>query len=115
MCGLTGIFQRNGQPASQEALARMTAALTHRGPDGEGYYVKGAVGLGHRRLAIIDLSDAGRQPMETPDGRYVISYNGELYNYRELKHELARGASNSSRIATRKWCCRPGPSGARKP
>ncbi|MCA9799710.1 MAG: asparagine synthase (glutamine-hydrolyzing) [Cyanobacteria bacterium HKST-UBA04] len=91
MCGLTGIFQRNGQPASQEALARMTAALTHRGPDGEGYYVKGAVGLGHRRLAIIDLSDAGRQPMETPDGRYVISYNGELYNYRELKHELARG------------------------
>ena len=66
----------------------MNAAVAHRGPDGEGQWVEGGIGLGHRRLAIIDLSSLGHQPMQTPDGRFVITYNGELYNYRELRLEL---------------------------
>lgn len=92
MCGITGMLERQGAPASVVVLRRMTDAIRHRGPDGEGHYVDGPVGLGHRRLSIIDLSPAGHQPMMTADGRYVISYNGEVYNYRELRAELeARG------------------------
>lgn len=66
----------------------MTDSLIHRGLDGEGQYVDGFVGLGHRRLAIIDLSSAGHQPMQTADGRYTITYNGEIYNFKELRIEL---------------------------
>jgi asparagine synthase (glutamine-hydrolysing) len=92
MCGIAGIFHRDGRPASPVSLKAMTDLIAHRGPDGEGEYVDGAVALGHRRLSIIDLSDAARQPMTTRDGRYVITYNGEIYNFRELKAALsARG------------------------
>jgi asparagine synthase (glutamine-hydrolysing) len=66
----------------------MTDAIAHRGPDGEGQYADGSVGLGHRRLAIIDLSPLGRQPMTTPDGRFTMTYNGEIYNFQELRSEL---------------------------
>jgi asparagine synthase (glutamine-hydrolysing) len=66
----------------------MTDAIAHRGPDGEGHFVDGAVGLGHRRLSIIDLSPAGHQPMQTTSGRFVLSYNGEIYNFQELRIEL---------------------------
>lgn len=66
----------------------MTDAIAHRGPDGEGCWTEGSVGLGHRRLAIIDLSPSGHQPMRSGDGRYSLTYNGELYNYRELRAEL---------------------------
>lgn len=70
----------------------MTDAIAHRGPDGEGHWIEGNVALGHRRLAIIDLSPAGHQPMISADHRYVLSYNGEVYNFRELRSELeARG------------------------
>ena len=68
----------------------MTDAIAHRGPDGEGFYTDSFVGLGHRRLAIIDLSPAGHQPMVTKDGQYAITYNGEVYNFRELRAELER-------------------------
>lgn len=88
MCGIVGIANLNGAPAEHASLQRMTDAVKHRGPDGEGHFVEGAVGLGHRRLAIIDLSPAGRQPMATDDGRYVLTYNGEIYNFRELRVEL---------------------------
>ena len=88
MCGIAGIFNVNGEPASPVLLRRMTDAIAHRGPDGEGFFVDSFVGLGHRRLSIIDLSPAGHQPMATVDRRCVISYNGEIYNYQELRVEL---------------------------
>ena len=88
MCGIAGIFNLNGEPVSPVILKRMTDVIAHRGPDGEGHYINGAVGLGHRRLAIIDLSPAGHQPMLTRDGRYAITYNGEIYNFRELRIAL---------------------------
>lgn len=88
MCGIAGIFHADGAPASGVLLKRMTDAISHRGPDGEGHYIDGGLGLGHRRLAIIDLSAAGHQPMTTEDGRYVITYNGEVYNFNELRIEL---------------------------
>lgn len=98
MCGIAGVLHGDGRPASTVALKRMTDAIAHRGPDGEGSFVDGDFALGHRRLAIIDLSPAGHQPMATDDGRYVISYNGEVYNFNELRVELeARGHRFRSR------------------
>ncbi len=94
MCGITGFLQLDGAPASQPTLVRMADAIMHRGPDGHGYWIDGPIALGHRRLAIIDLSDHGHQPMQTSDGRYVITYNGEVYNFAELRAELtAKGYS----------------------
>ena len=89
MCGIAGIWDSEQQP-SEDLIRQMTDSIAHRGPDGDGYYVKGAVALGHRRLAIIDLSDAGQQPMTNAGGDVVITYNGEIYNYRELRAELER-------------------------
>src|SRR6187551_291907 len=88
MCGIVGTLNIDGEFIDPRVLDAMTAALAHRGPDGEGTFVDGALGLGHRRLAIIDLTDAGRQPMETPDGELVITYGGEVYNFPELREEL---------------------------
>ena len=88
MCGVAGLIHLNGEPVSPVILKKMTNAIAHRGPDGEGQWIEGNVGIGHRRLAIIDLSPAGHQPMITGDQRYVLSYNGEIYNYRELRTEL---------------------------
>jgi asparagine synthase (glutamine-hydrolysing) len=88
MCGITGVINLNGDAVSPVILKRMTDAIAHRGPDGEGHWIEGNVGLGHRRLAIIDLSPLGHQPMISSDHRYVLSYNGEIYNYRELRTEL---------------------------
>jgi asparagine synthase (glutamine-hydrolysing) len=78
----------NAEPVSVAALRRMTDAVAHRGPDGDGTFADGEAGLGHRRLAIIDLSPAGHQPMLSADGRHVLTYNGEIYNFRELRAEL---------------------------
>lgn len=98
MCGLAGILHRDGAPASVTALRAMTDLIAHRGPDGEGHFVDGPIGLGHRRLAIIDLSPAGNQPMTTRDGRYVLAYNGEIYNFNEIRADLqARGYKFNSR------------------
>ena len=88
MCGITGLINLNGEPVSPVILKKMTDAIAHRGPDGEGQWLEDNVGIGHRRLAIIDLSPAGHQPMISADHRYVLSYNGEVYNYRELRIEL---------------------------
>ena len=88
MCGVAGLINCNGDRVSPVILKKMTDAIAHRGPDGEGHWIEGNVGLGHRRLAIIDLSPAGHQPMISSDHRYILSYNGEIYNYRELRTEL---------------------------
>jgi asparagine synthase (glutamine-hydrolysing) len=88
MCGIAGLVHTDAAPVSAVSLRRMTDAIAHRGPDGEGQWVEGNVGLGHRRLAIIDLSPAGHQPMVSVDHRFVLSYNGEVYNFRELRSEL---------------------------
>ena len=90
MCGIAGILNMDGASVDEALLPLMTNAIAHRGPDGEGQWAEGPVGLGHRRLAILDLSEAGRQPMSTPDGRYTITYNGEVYNFRELRRELEK-------------------------
>lgn len=88
MCGIAGLVHLDGAPVSPAILQRMTDAIAHRGPDGEGHWIEGNVGIGHRRLAILDLSPAGHQPMVSADHRYVLSYNGEIYNFRELRCEL---------------------------
>lgn len=88
MCGVAGLLHLDNSPVSPVVLRRMTDAIAHRGPDGEGHWIDGNVGIGHRRLAIIDLSPAGHQPMASADNRYILSYNGEVYNYRELRLEL---------------------------
>lgn len=90
MCGLTGLLNTNNAPVDMSVVQRMTDLIAHRGPDGEGFYEDKSLGLGHRRLAIIDLSEASAQPISTSDGRYVLVYNGELYNYKELREELKR-------------------------
>src|SRR3954471_11584881 len=90
MCGIAGWFNRGGIPVDTKALAAMSAALIHRGPDGDGLWSEGAIGLAHRRLAIRDLSLNGRQPMADPNGRIIVTYNGEIYNDRELRAELER-------------------------
>ena len=89
MCGICGYYNLNGEPASQAVLRRMTNAIAHRGPDGEGNYTDRMAALGHRRLSILDLSDNGKQPMLSQGGSYVIVYNGELYNFKEIKNKLA--------------------------
>jgi asparagine synthase (glutamine-hydrolysing) len=88
MCGVAGLIHLDGEPVSPVVLKRMTDAIVHRGPDGEGQWAERNVGLGHRRLAIIDLTPAGHQPMISADHRFVLSYNGEVYNYRALRAEL---------------------------
>jgi asparagine synthase (glutamine-hydrolysing) len=87
MCGIAGTYNfRCG--AEDGVIERMTEAIAHRGPDGRGTFADGEVRLGHRRLSIIDLSDAASQPMRSADGRFTLTYNGELYNFRELRSEL---------------------------
>jgi asparagine synthase (glutamine-hydrolysing) len=88
MCGIAGYINLNESSADPSVIQRMIDAIRHRGPDGEGQWVEENVAIGHRRLSIIDLSQAGHQPMLSIDGRYVISYNGEIYNFRELRKEL---------------------------
>ena len=87
MCGIAGIVRFDGAPVANADLARMIDAQRHRGPDGEGVWADGVVGLGHRRLAIIDLSSAAAQPMRAPGGDILV-YNGEVYNFQELRREL---------------------------
>lgn len=90
MCGIAGVFHSTAEPVSPVILKRMTDAIAHRGPDGEGHYYEGSVGLGHRRLAILDRSPAGHQPMMTDDHRFVLSFNGEIYNFLDLRLQLER-------------------------
>ena len=91
MCGISGkLYFDTTRPVEREVLERMNASLAHRGPDDAGIYCVGAVGLAHRRLSIIDLSPAGHQPMTNEDGTVWIVFNGEIYNFPELRADLVR-------------------------
>ncbi|MCP4146540.1 MAG: asparagine synthetase B, partial [bacterium] len=101
MCGITGIFNLDGRPVSIAVIKKMADVIVHRGPDSEGFWTDGFIGFGHRRLSILDLSPAGHQPMMSENGRYVIVYNGEVYNFRNLRMELeAKGYSFRSNTDT---------------
>jgi len=88
MCGICGVFRADGAAVQATTVAKMAVELTHRGPDSDGVWASGPVGVASRRLAIIDLSPAGHQPMTNEDGNYILVYNGELYNYQQLRAEL---------------------------
>ena len=88
MCGIAGIILKDFAGINKSDLQSMTDKIIHRGPDGEGHYINSNIGLGHRRLAILDLSEAGHQPMI--DEEFVLTYNGEIYNYLEIKEELKK-------------------------
>lgn len=92
MCGISGIWNLDKKPVDSKQIRLLTDAQSHRGPDDSGIWFDNAVGLalGHRRLSIIDLTDAGKQPMSYGNGRYWITYNGEVYNYIELRNELKK-------------------------
>jgi len=88
MCGIVGVYNVLDAPVEAGLLKQMTDVMAHRGPDGTGYYIDGPIGFGHRRLAIIDLSAAGHQPMANETGTIIITYNGEVYNFQKLRVEL---------------------------
>jgi asparagine synthase (glutamine-hydrolysing) len=90
VCGICGIAGLNDKEIAEKAISQMNASLAHRGPDDEGSFIDNTIALGHRRLSIIDLSKNGHQPMFSCDGRFTIVYNGELYNFKNLRLELQR-------------------------
>jgi asparagine synthase (glutamine-hydrolysing) len=94
MCGIVGVFNLNGEAFALSNLKQMANKIAHRGPDGDGYYIENQIGLAHKRLSILDLSTKGAQPMTSKDGNWVITFNGCIYNYLELKQTLqAKGHS----------------------
>ena len=100
MCGIAGFVNRSGEEADLATLERMTATLSHRGPDGDGFFREGAAGLGHRRLSIIDIAGGG-QPMSNETGTIWVTFNGEIYNDPELRAQLeARGHTFKTRSDT---------------
>ena len=89
MCGIVGIYNyRNNNLVDQDRLVKMRDIMSHRGPDGFGIYINESIGLAHRRLSILDLTENGAQPLSSSDGRYVITFNGEIFNYLDLRPEL---------------------------
>lgn len=106
MCGIAGIFNyaEPDRPIDMALLREMTTSLSHRGPDADGFFVEGPIGLGHRRLSIVDLSATGAQPMLTGDRGAAITYNGEIYNHREFRERLTsrgtafRGSSDTETL-----------------
>jgi len=107
MCGISGIVTSNGNEPKNSELKKMSDIQTHRGPDGEGIWREGSAGFSHRRLSVIDI-EGGSQPMLSEDGRYLLVYNGELYNYRELKkNELSNYSyktSSDTEVILAAWC-----------
>ena len=108
MCGITGFLDRNINTSNQEIeiiLARMNQRLLHRGPDDDGVWLDSSqgIGLGHRRLSILDLSDAGHQPMTSQSQRYILVFNGEIYNHLEIRRDIENnGAPNPHPLADRR-------------
>ena len=107
MCGIAGIVRIDGAPADASLVRQMTSRLAHRGPDGDGFFVEGAVGLGHRRLSIIDV-EGGAQPISNEDQTVHATFNGEIYNFRELRKQLESSGhrfrtSSDSEILVHAW------------
>src|SRR6185295_16423886 len=88
MCGIAGLYNLEGAPVSADHIQGMCDLIRHRGPDDFGIWSEGPIGLGHRRLAIIDLSSRGRNPLANEDQSIQLIFNGEIYNYRELRADL---------------------------
>src|SRR5215213_6984579 len=109
MCGLSGILNRKQQPVDPAMIRRMSDCLSHRGPDADGFLIENEVALGHRRLSIIDLSEVANQPLFDHTGRYALIFNGEIYNFREVKAQLpdypyiTKGDSEVILAAYAKW------------
>ena len=101
MCGICGHLNIKRQEVDRDSILGMTATITHRGPDNQDVFVEDNIGLGHTRLSILDLSSNGHQPMKSGDGRYIIVFNGEIYNYIELKEKLlSKGAEFKTKTDT---------------
>ena len=94
MCGILGIYNLNRKPVSMTSLKLMADKMKHRGPDGEGFYVNEGIGLAHKRLAILDVSSRGAQPMTSKNQEWIVVFNGCIYNYLELKNELVSKGHN---------------------
>ena len=94
MCGIVGEIDFTGKSVLKSTIKKMTDIIKHRGPDGEGQWIENNIGLGHRRLAIIDKSSLGNQPMFSENKRWILSYNGELYNYKEIRKILKKKGIN---------------------
>src|SRR5690349_14687237 len=100
MCGIAGLLHFDARPVEHAKLRAMVAAIAHRGPDAEGVWTERGIGLAHRRLSIIDLA-GGNQPLGNEDGQIQVVFNGELYNYRQLKDQLeAKGHRFETRSDT---------------
>jgi asparagine synthase (glutamine-hydrolysing) len=93
MCGIAGIWHRDGRAVARQSIESMSDALIHRGPDAAGTHISGDIGLGHRRLKVIDLSEAAAQPIWLPDRSVCMVYNGEIHNYRELALQLRQAGA----------------------
>ena len=105
MCGILGAFNINGKPVHRDLIKSMADKIAHRGPDSDGFYVKDNIGLAHKRLAILDTSEKGAQPMGSKDGTWIIIFNGCIYNFSELKQELkTKGHTFSSGTDTEVIC-----------
>src|SRR5437588_4227483 len=110
MCGISAEARLDGRPADRTAVDRMTAAMAIRGPDGSGAWDDGWVALGHRRLSIIDLSDAGAQPMVDDEMGLTVVFNGCIYNHRELRRDLERRghrfrSTSDTEVVLRSYAC----------
>src|SRR5690349_2026753 len=90
MCGISGLYRFDKRPIEQAMLERMCASTAHRGPDDKGFWSNGHVGLVHNRLSILDLSPAGHQPMYEEIGKNWIAFNGEIYNFKEIRADLEK-------------------------
>ena len=88
MCGIAGFINLDGMQAEMKIAEEMSKAIKHRGPDGAGIYLEENMAFAHHRLAIIDLTESANQPMRSEDKRYALIYNGEIYNFRELRSTL---------------------------
>ena len=105
MCGIVGIFNLNNQTVNRSVLESMSNKIAHRGPDGEGYFLKENIGLAHKRLAILDTSNNGAQPMSSRSQKWTIVFNGCIYNFSKLKEELkSNGHTFNSKTDTEVIC-----------